>query len=41
MKGGAREGMMIIMPTLTKGQQSNQPFVAAAIGVSKARLPKV
>jgi hypothetical protein len=41
MKGGAREGMVIVMPALTKGQQSNHPFVAAPIGVSTARLPKV
>src|SRR5947209_18453730 len=38
MKGGAREGMVIVMPALTKGQQSNHPFVAAPIGSLKSTL---
>src|SRR5947209_17956485 len=40
MKGGAREGMVIVMPALTKGQQSHHPFVAAAIGGLKCTLAK-
>src|SRR5947209_20606440 len=40
MKGGAREGMVIVMPALTKGEQSNDPFVVAPIVGLKGTLAK-